>query len=962
MGFKEWHEQFDCRQIRPLIICRGPVRKEAMDIFSGMGINHVGILLSEKDAIFHPRAVAPELRQIDPQRVHRVAEYTGLDQATRLARISEIIHIARAHHYNAIFAGYGFMAEEASLVAAIETAGLIFIGPCSHTVAVAGQKDAAKRIATQVGVSTIPGVDRLSANTLLAAYPTFIDLQYIADQHDLAVDFNALQAVQDMSVIAEVVLEAAMTKGVELFTLEALSRQAVLEISAIYRRYPTHRVRLKAILGGGGKGQRIVASPAQFEGDLEARIRQATANVSDLVVSLLSEVKSLGLHDNKNILIELNMESTRHQEVQLIGNGEWALAMGVRDCSLQMHEQKLLEFSQTEEALVAEIDALIVLGSHAEAAALKGDLAVLQAMEQEAVRFAEAVQLDSVSTFECILSDEQHYFMEMNTRIQVEHRVTELCYALRFTNPMNADDYFEVDTIIELMVLMALHKTRLPRPQRIPRAMASVELRLNATHQALQPHAGGEIRYWSPAITDEIRDDQGISVRHPDTGAFQHYYISGAYDSNIALLLTAGASRYDVLVKMAEIVRQMQISGIELETNLDFHYGLLNWLLQKGVYAKVTTDFVKQYLTLVGAVKARVDQIDWQVVNSLLLEQHSRQFGEAVVQPILQAKANLMHRMLSQLVARPHLLSAWLSMVGNQLSIEGDDAHLQLTWQENPIQWVQQTYHLLNMDSREGRAPAEVIWCEDAVWLEEALHFYQSLVVIAERCHVNGYAQLQQWLKQAVMPELLAAETVHGQPCNQALWQSLQSTHLGYQLGLEAMALLPLIAWESGFYDLGVNASLCVQRPTTYVTRVDSVIQRVDWNIQDPSWQSKMLKHLEPALELHDNLIVAASGGMFYLQPTPDQAPFVHEGSYFKKGDPLYIIEVMKMFNTVRAPFSGRIESILIEPVPGVVVKVGQPLFEVVQADRAKSNMGCCHIEEDNRPEMDHYQALLLVL
>ena len=86
-----WVSQFDCSHIKPLIICRGPIRKEAMDVFDEMGIGHYGILLSEKDSITYPRALAPELRLIaEPERVHRVTDYSGVDKADREARIREI--------------------------------------------------------------------------------------------------------------------------------------------------------------------------------------------------------------------------------------------------------------------------------------------------------------------------------------------------------------------------------------------------------------------------------------------------------------------------------------------------------------------------------------------------------------------------------------------------------------------------------------------------------------------------------------------------------------------------------------------------------------------------------------------------------------------------------------------------------------------------------------------------------
>ena len=96
-----WVQQFDCTHIRPLIICRGPIRKEAMDVFAEMGIEHFGILLSEKDSIVYRNALAPELRSLtDPDRVHRVPDYSGANKEEREARIRQIINIARENDYN----------------------------------------------------------------------------------------------------------------------------------------------------------------------------------------------------------------------------------------------------------------------------------------------------------------------------------------------------------------------------------------------------------------------------------------------------------------------------------------------------------------------------------------------------------------------------------------------------------------------------------------------------------------------------------------------------------------------------------------------------------------------------------------------------------------------------------------------------------------------------------------------
>jgi biotin carboxyl carrier protein len=74
--------------------------------------------------------------------------------------------------------------------------------------------------------------------------------------------------------------------------------------------------------------------------------------------------------------------------------------------------------------------------------------------------------------------------------------------------------------------------------------------------------------------------------------------------------------------------------------------------------------------------------------------------------------------------------------------------------------------------------------------------------------------------------------------------------------------------------------------------------------------------------------IVAAMGGMFYNREAPHLPPFVEEGGHFEKGEPLYIIEVMKMFNKVYAPFSGTVRELLV-PESGVIVRKGQPLFRI---------------------------------
>src|SRR5690606_22609058 len=139
--------------------------------FREMGITAIGMLLSERDSIVYSRALSPEVRIVDPQHVHPVPDYTGATKEEREERIQQIIAICRQHGYDHVFAGYGFMAEDAHFVRSLEQAGLRFIGPGSFTQAAAGAKDEAKRTAIEHDVSVTPGINDATVRTLLGKYP-----------------------------------------------------------------------------------------------------------------------------------------------------------------------------------------------------------------------------------------------------------------------------------------------------------------------------------------------------------------------------------------------------------------------------------------------------------------------------------------------------------------------------------------------------------------------------------------------------------------------------------------------------------------------------------------------------------------------------------------------------------------------------------------------------------------------
>lgn len=896
----EWVRSFACDDMRVLIVCRGPVRKEAIEVFREMGMSHVGMLLSERDSIVFARALSPEVRIMDPRHVHPVADYSGATKDEREERIRQIIAICRTHGYDYVFAGYGFMAEDAHFVRSLEAAGLRFIGPGSHPQAAAGAKDEAKRTAIANQVSVTPGVNDATVRTLLRRYPDRKALRQCAREHQL--DVPALAGDGDLAAAAEALLEASYAARLDLFSVDELASAIQDEAARLIAENPGRRFRLKAIGGGGGKGQRIFS---------------AADGVPGLVREILAEVKAGGVGDNKNMLIELNVESTRHNEIQMLGNGAWCVTLGGRDCSLQMHEQKLVEVSITQEGLRGAIERARSAGDATKAAVLTTDLGVLERMEAEAERFGRAVQLDSASTFECIVDGDRHYFMEVNTRIQVEHRVSELCYALRFSDPGDPTAAFEVHSLIEAMALIARHGTRLPRPTRVPREGAALEVRLNATDGALQPAAGGIMVSWSDPIEVEIRDDQGISLKNPDTGLFMRYRLAGAYDSNVALLLATGDTREESWARLTEVLRRTRIRGIELATNREFHLGLMTWFLHRDPWAKPTTRFVVPYLTLVGLIEQEAQAIDLEYAFH---EVERRRIGEigAAARACFDHKETLIERPLRLLFREPHFLSAWLSQHRRDFSV-GDG---RVTWKRNPVEVLADTYRLLDMVDDDTASAADAIWSHDRALLETARAFYAALAR-----HLPADLTWEE-----VDRALRSSRPAFGIDAER--WTRVRASHLGHQLGLEILSFVPLIGTRAGFYELRLD---------------DDLSPIIPERLHDPALQEAMKKVLVPPPATRSDEIVAAMGGVYWDREAPTLPPFLEAGSHFEKGQPLYIIEVMKMFNKVYAPFAGTITEVLMQEA-GVVVRKGQPLFTVEPdekvevedpADRARRVRAC---------------------
>jgi len=872
----EWTRSFDVSDVKCLVVCRGPVRKEAFDVFAEIGIREYGMLLSEKDSVIYPRCLAPELRDLDfPSNVHRVPDYMGSGQEEKLERIAEIIEIAEQNGYTHIFAGYGFMAEDADFVEAIEASSVCFVGPSSSVLRRAGAKDEAKKLARSLGNAVVPGIDNVSALALVGRAGDEQALRAVAKEFGL--DFKWDSKVEIVEN-AEQLLQAGYAKSIELVTIAELQKTAERESHTIWEQYPGKRIRYKCIAGGGGKGQRVVSDPSE---------------TAAAVMDILAEQKVLEPGSNRNFLIELNLETTRHNEIQVIGNGDWSITLGGRDCSIQMHEQKQLEFSLTDELLAGAAEET---KNPAHRENLMRERETLAAMELDAARFAEGVGLDNVSTFECIVEGFDHFFMEMNTRIQVEHGCSELVYKMRFTNPDDSSEFFDIERLIEAMVLLALHGPRLPKPERLLRAISGAEVRVNAVNAALRPHAGGVIRGWSKPLSFEHREDQGIGTRNPDTGSFPYYNLAGAYDSNIALVLCDGSSRRNNLERLSEILRRMELRGDNLETSVPLHYGLVNWTLGIEPMMKPNTGFMTPYLAAVGALETLAREVDLTLAAGNLMTRLSSESAKKA----LAAQETLLLRPLGRLLGDAHGLAGFLGLHEGRLwKRDGGD----VTFCENPMVFLKQLYHYLNMDPTPGKPACDMIWDHDAVLLGDALDFYEST---AEAFGVRDWIELSTRLEGKRDAALVGDDA--------SLWKACQASHRGFQIGTELLLMIPRIGMQSEFLDIQINDDLQPIFPDKFL---------------DEECAAKLRRSLAPPPTAGANEIVTPSGGSFYAREAPHLPLLISEGEHFEEGQPLFIIEVMKMFNKILAPFAGTLTKSLMTDADGSVVHAGQVIFEI---------------------------------
>ena len=283
-------------------------------------------------------------------------------------------------------------------------------------------------------------------------------------------------------------------------------------------------IMIKASSGGGGKGIRVVKDLDEFKHNYEAAKSEAMACFGD-----------------DRIYIEKYIENPRHIEFQIIAD-EYGniIHLGERECSLQKNNQKVLE--ETPSTFLNK--------------------ELREKMGKVSIDAAKAVNYKNVGTIEFLVDKDQNfYFMEMNTRIQVEHPITEMIT--------------DVDIVKEQLKIASGIKLNLSQED-IKIQGHAIECRINAK---------------DAGTISELNMPSGLGVR-VDSAIYCGYTIPPFYDSMIAKLITYGKDREEAIIKMKRALGEFAIGGVK--TNIDFQYSILNNIdFVKGNY---DTSFIAEKL------------------------------------------------------------------------------------------------------------------------------------------------------------------------------------------------------------------------------------------------------------------------------------------------------------------------------------------------------------------------------
>ncbi len=286
---------------------------------------------------------------------------------------------------------------------------------------------------------------------------------------------------------------------------------------------------LKASAGGGGKGMRVVRS----EGELDTAFQMAGAEATSAF-------------GNGDLYLEKYLEEPRHIEVQILGDKHGNIIhLFERECSIQRRHQKLIEEAP----------------SPALSAMQRSELG------HTAVKGAAAVNYFTAGTMEFLYDKGKFYFMEMNTRIQVEHPVTE--------NITNID-------LVKAQIMAAAGEKMTYRQKDLKIAGHSMECRINAEDPIRFTPSPGKITTFS------IPGGPGVRV---DTAAYAGYFVSPHYDSLIAKLIVRGHTRADCIMRMKRSLESFVVEGIK--TNIPMHLRIMDDEDFKA--GNLSTKFMERY-------------------------------------------------------------------------------------------------------------------------------------------------------------------------------------------------------------------------------------------------------------------------------------------------------------------------------------------------------------------------------
>jgi propionyl-CoA carboxylase alpha chain len=279
-------------------------------------------------------------------------------------------------------------------------------------------------------------------------------------------------------------------------------------------------IMIKASAGGGGKGMRVAHSPKETSEGFERARAEAAASFGD-----------------DRVFIEKFIAAPRHIEIQVLGDRHGNIIhLGERECSIQRRNQKVIE----------EAPSPII------------DEPTRKAMGAQAIALARAVNYDSAGTVEFVMGqDKIFYFLEMNTRLQVEHPVTELVTGI---------------DLVEQMIRIAADEPLKLQQQDIRLNGSAIESRIYAEDpfRNFMPSTGRLIKYRPPA---EGRTASGATIRN-DTGVYEGGEITVHYDPMIAKLVTHAAERSRAIAEMSEALDRFVIQGVR--HNIPFLSAVMN--------------------------------------------------------------------------------------------------------------------------------------------------------------------------------------------------------------------------------------------------------------------------------------------------------------------------------------------------------------------------------------------------